>query len=84
MAETTFLRIVKMPRIKNNRLYIQRDGEELALRLIGGDEAIADLTKLVKDTGAPWRDYVSLSTHEEYGEFAFVSGHEVEGDTVFD
>jgi|TARA_R100000479_G_scaffold149288_1_gene84828 hypothetical protein len=84
MAETTLLRIVKMPRIKNNRLYVQRGDETIALRLIGGDEAIADLQKLVKDTGAPWRDYVSLSTHAEYGEFAFVSGHEVEGDTLFE
>jgi len=78
------LSIVKMPRIKNNRLYVQRGDEKIALRLIGGDEALADLAKLVKDTGAPWRDYVSLSTHEEYGEFAFVSGHEVEGDTLFE
>ena len=52
MTGTTLLRIVKMPRIKNNRLYVQRGDETIALRLIGGDEAIADLQKLVKDTGA--------------------------------
>jgi hypothetical protein len=74
MADTKLLRVVKLEGVTNNRLYIERNGEETRVRLIGGDEALARLGSLIEATGKPWRDFISLGDHEEYGEYAFVDG----------
>ena len=31
-----------------------------------------------------WRDYITLETHSEFGEFAYVNGGAAEGDTLFE
>ena len=74
MAKTKLLRVVKLEGVTNNRLYIERNGEETRVRLIGGDEALARLGSLIEATGKPWRELISLGDHEEYGEYAFVDG----------
>lgn len=82
MADTKLLRVVKLEGVTNNRLYIERDGEETRVRLIGGDEALARLSALVTTTAKPWREFISLATHAEYGEYAYVDGA-VETPTAF-
>jgi len=74
MANTKLLRVVKLEGVTNNRLYIERKGEEIRVRLIGGDEALARLGSLIEATGKPWREHISLAEHEEYGEYAYVDG----------
>lgn len=83
MANTSFLRIVPLVGTKNNRLYIERDGKEVRVVLIGGDEALERLGTLIASTGQPWRDFIRLSEHEEYGEFAFVDAA-VEADPLYE
>ena len=83
MANTSFLRIVPLIGTKNNRLYIERDGKEVRVVLIGGDEALERLGGLIASTGQGWRDFIRLSVHEEYGEFAFVDAA-VEADPLYE
>ena len=80
----TLSKIVSLPGCKNNRLYILRAGKEILLKLIGGDDALDTLTDIVAATNGNWRDYITLETHAEFGEFAYVNGGAAEGDTLFE
>ena len=42
------------------------------------------LSKIVSLPGGNWRDYITLETHSEFGEFAYVNGGAAEGDTLFE
>jgi hypothetical protein len=83
MANTELLRIVPLVGTKNNRLYVKRGKDEVRVVLIGGDEALERLGTLITSTGQPWRDFIRLDNHEEYGEFAFVDAA-VEADPLYD
>jgi len=83
MAKTTLLRIVPLIGTKNNRLYVKRGKDEVRIVLIGGDTALERLGTLIESTGKPWREFIRLDDHEEYGEFAYVDGS-LEADPLYD
>tara|TARA_R100000951_G_scaffold116548_1_gene128928 strand:+ start:872 stop:1123 length:252 start_codon:yes stop_codon:yes gene_type:complete len=83
MGKTTLLRIVPLIGTKNNRLYVKRGKKEVRVVLIGGNEALERLGTLIESTGQPWRDFISLDDHEEYGEFAYVDGS-LEADPLYE
>ena len=82
MATTTLLRIVPLVGTKNNRLYIERDGEEVRVVLIGGDTALERLGTLIASTSQGWRDFIRLGDGE-YGEYAWVDVA-VEADPLYE
>lgn len=83
MGKTTLLRIVPLIGTKNNRLYVKRGNNEVRVVLIGGDEALERLETLIESTGKPWRDFIRLDEHAEYGEFAYVDGS-LEADPLYE
>lgn len=64
-------------------IYKDEDGDQREIRLIKYEAGMKRLKALIRATGKPWDQLIEIKDHEEYGEYATITGG-VKGESALD